>query len=361
MRGFVAKIAAPATLVAVLLVAGCGARGGGNGALPNAHPDRMLITTNGLGPQGTVQVTVTVDDAAAAAKLYAAIFALPALPQSVACPAIAGPSYTLAFFESGQAVVTAVADRGGCQTVTIGTTDTRQADAVFWTLLEQTIAEHAPALRTTRLEAMRVALPDHPPVIFTLNAAGPAQTLYDAIGALPDRPASSACVPSGTRDELIFFAGDQRIQGTADHNGCVTLSLPALASQATHQADAAFWALLDRTLASASAVTARPDQLDVKVSPSSSDPTATASVKTITQPTVMQPLYDALFALPKPPEGWRCTSAPGTLYGFSFSWHGMGLVSAVADAGCNTVTFDGNVIRLANQRFWDALLRAASS
>lgn len=360
MRTSVGRISVPAVLMAVLLLAGCGAQGG-SAVPPNAHPDRVVITTTGFGPQGTVQATASVDDAAAAAKLYAAIVALPALPQQQACPAIAGPSYKLAFFEGGQPVGTATADRGGCQTVTIGAADTRQADAALWTLLGQTIAEHAPPLRTMRLEALRLALPDHSPVLFTLDSSARVQTLYDAIGALPERPASSQCVPSGMRDELTFFAGDQRIQGTADRNGCVTLWLPALASQATHQADSAFWALLDRTLASASAVTARPDQLDVKVSPAASDPTATASATTITDLAIIQPLYTALFALPKPPDGWKCTTTPGTLYGFSFSWHSMGLVSAVADAGCNTVTFDGNVVRLANQRFWDVLLRAATS
>lgn len=366
MRSTVRRIAEPAVLVLVLglVLVGCGAQRGGS-LLPKAHPDRVLITVHGLAPFAK-PATATVDDAAAAAKLYAAMGALPS-PAPGPCTADKGISYDLAFFESGQAVVTADADSGGCQTVTISTTDVRHADAAFWTLLEQTIAEHAPPVQTTRLEAVRRALPDQVPATFVITAAAPAQALYEAIGSLPSRPTSSVCELSGTYDELVFLAGDQRIPATADHNGCVTIWVPALGHNVMYQADDVFWQLMDRTLTDTWAAPARPDRLLLWViSKASGDPAASAigeSGETITQPALTQPLFDALFALSVPPPGWQCTAPPGTVYGLDFSWDEMGMVGVHADRGCGTVSFatiDGAQVHLADQHFWDAFLRAAT-
>src|SRR5262249_52903870 len=153
-------------------------------------------------------------------------------------------------------------------------------------------------------------------------------------GTLPERPVEPTCEPSDAHDELRFFAGDQRIQATADHNGCVSLWVPALGSATTRQADAGFWALMDRTLSDDWAVPAQPDQLGVKAVPASGDPNGTASDLTITDAAIMAPLFDALFALPAAPDGWHCTTGAGAQFGLSFSWHEMGLVSAVADQTC---------------------------
>lgn len=352
------KVAILLFLLGVLALAACAPGGGGStGPLANARPTRLQITVYEV--ISPTPKTVLVENAAAVQNIYHSAVALPAASQSQACPAIAGPRYELTFLEGEKVVVTAVADSGGCASVTFGANDVRQPNEAFWQLLNQTIAEATPPARPDRAEGFTFTGPQHPPLLSTIASAEQARQLYDAIRALPEPAHASGCPEAtGTRYTLVFFEGTTRYQAEVDQNGCIS-GPTNLAEQ--HQADQAFWQLLNQTLASAPTAPARPDTLEMKTVPASNDPSTTASAKTITTQDTIQKIYKAIYALPEQPGGQTCPANVGTVYGLTFMKNGVELLTAIADkSGCGTVTHDGYVL-LANQAFWDVLRQAQTA
>jgi hypothetical protein len=347
----------PVVMLGALLLVACRPGAAGTGTSPNARPTRLEIKAFSV--VDTSVQTVMVDDAQTVQHVYTTALALPQAPANQACPAIAGPHYELTFLENGQVVATAIADRGGCGSVTFGASDVRQANDAFWQLLNLVIAEAAPPVQPDRLEVMSFAADQTPPLLSRLTSSEQTKQLYDAMRALPSLPENAACPEhSGARYTLLFFKGEKRYQALLDAAGCI--SGPLELSE-HHQADDAFWHLLKQTLASTPAEPARPDTLNMKIEPASDDPSSTASASTIQQKPIVQQVYDAIFALPQQQANQSCPATRGTLYGLSFSLDGSELLSFIADkSGCGTVTAGDGYVRLADQHFW-ALLHQAET
>ncbi len=343
-------------LPGVLLLAACSPGGGNTGTNPNARPTRLQIKDYEV-TQPT-PTTLLVEDAATVQKIYNSAVALPAAPSDQGCLAIGGPHYELTFLEGAQIVATAVADRGGCPSVTFGADDVRQANEAFWQLLSRAIAEATPPLQPDQAEVFSFTGPQEPPMLSKMASADQASQLYDALHALPELPESTAC-PAATdpRYTLVFFEAEKLYYAQLDQNGCIS----GPSAYERHQANAAFWQLFKQTLASAPTAPARPDTLNMKIVPASNDPSTTASAITITRQDMVQKVFDALYALPQQPGDQTCPATMGTLYGLTFSKDEVELISAIADkSGCGTVTSEGYA-RLANQAFWDLLQQAQTA
>ena len=151
------RLAAPIImLAAAVALASCGALTSKAGNYSGA-PESVTIVASLILPP--IPATIEVKDAATAQRLYSAAVSLPVAPslQQRACPAIAGPHYEMTFHQSGRPDVTFVADRGGCQDVTLGQNDVRQADEPFWTLLERVVFDFSPPIKVSRLDILRFA------------------------------------------------------------------------------------------------------------------------------------------------------------------------------------------------------------
>ncbi|WIG61280.1 MAG: hypothetical protein OJF49_004028 [Ktedonobacterales bacterium] len=360
----------PFLLTILFASVACGSTARRAGTLPSAHPDEVQISVGGLGPDE--ETVVTVQQPQTAQALYTAAAALPVMPKDQACTLQAGIQYQLTFREGGTTVATAVADKGGCGTVTFGTEDMRLANAAFWKLLDQTVVDNAPPVHPDRLDIASFVSPDQPPTLTSVLSAVTAQRLYDALRALPPLPQNQGCsLIAGPSYELAFYVGNKVMRATADRSGCGTAMLlggnviAILAAGGTRQADAAFWQLLEQALSSAPATKALPDQAGLKIMPALSDKTTSAQVVNITSPDLLRELYDTVYALPPRQANFSCTPTSGTVYGLTFLKGSITLLTAIIDEGaCGTVTFYGsngnntNVVRLTTPAF-EALLHQA--
>ncbi|HEY7349892.1 MAG TPA: hypothetical protein VH599_16360 [Ktedonobacterales bacterium] len=344
-------------LLGALLLVGCSPGAGSAGVSPDARPTKLQIKVFEV--TEPAPETLLVENAATVQNVYNKAVALPKAPNNQACPAIGGPHYELTFLEGEQVVVTAVADRGGCTSVTFGAEDVHQPDEAFWQLLNRVVAEATPPVRPDRAEVVSLSGPQEPPEVALIASADQARHLYDALRALPRLPENTNCPQfTGPRHVLLFFAGQKRLQAVLDKNGCV--SGPS-ALYELHQANDAFWSLLNQTLAGAPTEKARPDTLNMKTEPASNDPSSTASAMTIEHQDIVQKIFAAIYALPHQPDGQACPAIVGTIYGLSFSQDGVELLTALADkGGCGTVTHD-DYVRLADQAFWDLLHQAETA
>jgi hypothetical protein len=365
-RAFARELAITLLLLLCSLGA-CGRASAGPGAFTNARPDQVRITSFSV--TGDPPSSVTVEQAETAQELLRAADALPLAPAQQICDAIAGPRYELTFIEGGRVVVVATADRGGCPSVRFAapdttpgaSQDTRQANDAFWRLLARVVADATPPARPDRVVVVTFPATHQPATAATIGSPEPAQQLYDAILALPSLPPSSSCPSTrGPRHELAFFEGAKPIRATADRGGCSTAQvLPG----SLHQADTAFWRLLDNTLASAASTPARPDRLDLKVEPVPGDPNGTAHATMVRDADLIQRLYAAVYALPALSPARTCIATVGAHYGLSFSLGegggGIELLAALADkGGCGTVDLGDGDVRLADGAFWGLVDRA---
>jgi hypothetical protein len=345
-------------LLGALALAACAPGGSHAGTNPTAKPTSLQIKDYEV--TQPAPTTLLIEDAAAVQNIYTSAVALPVAPSEQACPAVGGPRYDLTFLQGEQVVATAVADSGGCGTVTFGANDVRQANEAFWQLLRRTIARAMPPLQPDKAEVVSFTGPQVPPLLSTIASADQARQLYNALHALPALPESTACPQlTGSYYTLVFFEAGKLSQAMLDKNGCIS----GPAEYEHHQADEAFWQLLKQTLASAPTEKARPDTLNMKMVPASNDPSTTASDAAITDQTKIQNIYAAIYALPEQSGGQTCSSSTGTIYGliFSDSKDGVELLSVVADKGCGTVTDGDGFVRVANQAFWDLLRQAQAA
>jgi hypothetical protein len=342
-------------LAVILIVAGCGALTGRAGAYGGAPESVTIIATLILPPTPT---TIEVKDAATAQRLYDAAVSLPVAPQQRACLAMGGPHYKMTFHQSGQADVTFVADRGGCQDVTLSQSDVRQSDEAFWQTLERAVFDFAPPFKAWRLDILRFA-PGAKPTFATVPSAQAAQAIYDAARALPAQPKNPTCPDIiRARSELVFFTGDQRIQVSAGESGCGSVTFPQTSDK--RQPNIAFWDLLAKTAGGVKVAEARPGHLAVKTEPINGNPSGVAGVTEVSDAALMAHLYDVTLALPRVAGKPTCATPSQTLYGLSFSVDDLSLLTAVTgQSGCAAVTLNGGDQRATTPPFW-ALARQAA-
>ncbi|HEY7020092.1 MAG TPA: hypothetical protein VH349_03175 [Ktedonobacterales bacterium] len=350
------RLAALTVMLAVsVIVAGCGALTGRAGIYSGAPESVTIIASLILPP---TPATIEVKDAATARRLYDAAVKLPVAPQQRACLAIAGPHYEMTFHQSGQPDVKFLADRGGCQDVTLAQNDVRQADETFWKTLERIVFDFAPPFKASRLDILRFG-PGAKPTLAAISSAQAAQAVYDAARALPAQPKDPICDDMiGPRSELLFYTGDQRVQVTADESGCGSVTFSQTSDK--RQPDTAFWDLLAKTEGGVKVVEARPDQLAVKTEPINGNPSSVAGVTDVRDAALMGRLYDVALALPPLTGKPSCAAPSQTLYGLAFEVDGLSLLTAVTDqSGCAAVTLNDGDQRATTPEFW-ALARQAA-
>jgi hypothetical protein len=350
-------VALSLVLAGSVIVAGCGALTGRAGSYSGA-PESVTIFASLILPP--TPATIEVKDTATAQHLYNAAVKLPVAPQTQQriCLAIAGPHYEMTFHQSGQPDVTFVADRGGCQDVTLAQNDVRQADAAFWQTLERVVFDFAPPFKASRLDILRFA-PGAKPTIAAIPSAEAAQAVYDAARALPAQAKDPICdAMIGPRSELLFFAGDQRVQVTADESGCGSVTFPQTADK--RQPNTAFWDLLAKTAGGVKVAEARPDRLAVKTEPINSNPSGVARVADVRDAALIARLYNVTLALPPLTGKPSCAAPSQTLYGLAFEVDGLSLLTAVTDqSGCAAVTLNNGDQRATTPEFWTLARQAA--
>ncbi len=81
----------------------------------------------------------SVEDPAAARRVYDAVRALPPAPKDRFCPAGFGLRYRLTFNEAARVILVVVVEGDACAEVAFSETDRRATDDAFWDLLAGTL------------------------------------------------------------------------------------------------------------------------------------------------------------------------------------------------------------------------------
>ena len=179
----------------------------------------------------------------------------------------------MTFHQSGQPDVTFVADRGGCQNVTLAQNDVRQADEAFWQTLERVVFDFAPPFKASRLDILRFTL-GAKPTLAAIAGAQAAQAVYDAARALSAQLKDPIC------DDMIgprSSCSSSRATARPDHRRRERLRLGDVPQTSDkRQPDTAFWDLLAKTAGGVKVIEARPDRLAVKTEPINGNPSGVA-------------------------------------------------------------------------------------
>src|SRR5215472_10325870 len=187
-------------------LSGCGLASSGPGPAPasppGVKPGSVSILIDEPGPtQQKPVVTLTI--ARMVQQLYATIYALPQMPDNLACTAERGPHYTLSFHQGSKTLVTVIAMRDGCRPVSIaGESHDRQATAAFWNQLDQAIYEATPPAQVEWFAIQHLLHPGQPPQTARITATRTAQRLYHAILALPLAPQDNIYTDSSPAYQL---------------------------------------------------------------------------------------------------------------------------------------------------------------
>jgi hypothetical protein len=313
---------------------------------PNAAPPEVMLT-----------------DVALVRQLYASIRALPKLPENVACPAIAGPQYTLTLLQGTTTVMTAKADKGGCGTVTIGDASRpRQATNDFWKQLDQATIAATPLMKPDRVAFATAVQPGKAPESAMVTSAATAQQLYDAILALPRTNIPSTCSGNlAPTYQIVFFSGSQTVPASiGDTCGVVEIDGGFQWRGGRFVMNDAFRNLFQSVLSEANLAPAKPDHLSVSVN---TPQTVTPSVN-VSDDQVMQELYSQIFQLPETAAQPNCppvndkVSAQYRFTTLAITQWGLPLVRIDTYQGtCSYVEMsDTNGPRLQpNQAFWDLI------
>ena len=341
------------------LLSACGTNSGAGNA-PTGKPDSMSIQIDQF--IGGKKI-MTLTDASMVQQLYATIYALPQMPDNLPCPADAGPSYTLTFNQGGRALVTVVAERAGCEPVSIkGESRDRRGSSDFWTQLDQAIYHASPAASVQWLAVMRAPQTGQLPLTARVTSAETAQRLYNAILALPLATPNIAYLQGSLAYQLVFHTVNQEIYSAIDmqHN-LISLNGNLQSRTGLYNLNDQFKHLLGETLAGATFAPAHPDVATLGMQKRD-----LSSQQTIKNAAFIEQIYakfNALQSVQPPqdcPSGADKVAGKGTFYTFLFSqWSLPVLQAQVYEGSCqliqNTVTgqsYQGD------QEFWYLVHRA---
>jgi hypothetical protein len=209
----------PALLLAFLVgLSGCGMNAGSPaaGPGPGGSPDSVRINfdTPVFDPAQSKRV-VTLNVATQVQQLYTTIFALPPMPQNIACTADGGFPYTLTFQQGTKTLATVVAADYGCKPVSIaGEPTDRQSTDDFWSQLDQAISKATPVARPTRLSIQHTLQAGQSPLTAQITSPEQVQRLYDALLALPQDSRKVHCSTEVWPEyRLVFHTADQAMLG----------------------------------------------------------------------------------------------------------------------------------------------------
>ena len=365
------------TLLAALLLAflvglsGCGMNAGSQaaGPGPGGSPDSVRINfeTPVLDPTHSKRV-VTLNVATQVQQLYRTIFALPPMPQNIACTADGGFPYTLTFQQGTKTLATVVAADYGCKPVSIaGEPTDRQSTADFWSQLDHAISTATPVARPTRLSIQHTLQAGQSPFTAQITSPEQVQRLYDVLVALPQDARKVHCSTEvWPQYRLVFHTADQAIPSTIS-NMCHTVSLDGMDKSrgGMYVMNDHFTQVFAQTLAGAKFAPARPDQLALTIQRGDS----TVQHGLVADAALTQRLYEKIFTLHrgKPdqgcPSGADKVAGKGKWYTLSFTQWDLPVLGIEAYEGsCKLVSFnvDGQVV-LGDQEFWDLVHRLENS
>jgi hypothetical protein len=341
------------------------------GSGPGGSPDSVRINfdTPALDPAQSKHV-LTLKVVTQVQHLYATIFALPPMPQNIACTADGGFPYTLTFQQGTKTLATVVAAYYGCRPVSIaGESTDRQSTADFWSQLDQTIYQATPVARPQQLAILHTLQLDQPPQTAQITLIETVQRLYDAILALPQAPQNGKCSPESLHAyQLVFHTADQAIPSVID-NTCNTISLEGnyQSRSGTFVMNGKFKQLFEQTLAATPFALAHPDRLTLDLQPLS----GVARQSTIADARLRQQLYTKIFALPvgktQPncPSGADKVAGKGKWYMLNFTQWDLPVLGPVDayEGSCTFVSLDAGQGMGAGQilqgdgEFWDLVHR----
>jgi len=130
----------------LISLSSCGSAQSAPGSLAGSKPDHVQIEIDRHLPNQEKSV-VTLTVASTVQQLYATIYALPPMPEHIACTTELGPHYTLTFYEGQKQLVTVVAENDGCRRVSLSGEQhdrTAMGNKTFWDQLENAIHEATP-------------------------------------------------------------------------------------------------------------------------------------------------------------------------------------------------------------------------
>lgn len=368
----------PALLLAFLVgLSGCGMHAGSQaaGPGPGGNPDSVRITfERPVLDAGQSKHVLTLNVATQVQQLYRTIFALPPMPQNIACTADGGFPYTLTFQQGTKTLATVVAADYGCKPVSIaGEPTDRQSTADFWSQLGQAISTATPAAKPKQLAILHTMQLDQPPQAAQITSVETVQRLYNAVLALPLAPQNGNCSPESLHEyQLVFHTADQAIPSVIDKT-CNTISLEGnyQSRAGTFVMNGQFKQLFEQTLAATPFAPAHPDRLTLDFQPAS----GVARQSTIADAGLRQQLYTKIFALPvgkaQPncPPGEDKEAGKGEWYTLSFTQWNLPVLGPVDayEGSCRLVSLDagqgmgaGQVL-LGDQEFWDLVHRLENS
>jgi hypothetical protein len=330
-------------------------------------PDSVQIRLDELNPAKEAAPVVTLRVLAQTQQLYQTMLALPPMPQQIACPAVAGPRYELTFLRGTQTQVRAVADRGGCGTVTIaGEKQDRLASKAFWDQLNQAIYAATPIAKPQALAIQHTLQGNQPVRTARIADSASAQRLYNAILALPQAAEDSCNDTHYPEYQLVFQTSNQAIPAVISQR-CKTISLNGnnQSRSGLYTQSAQFQQLFAQTLAGATFAPAHPDQLVQTLNAEGSE-----SHGQVTDTQLMQQLYAKIFTLQPGTVGPDCPSNADKVagkarwYDLDFTQWGLPIMSlTVYEGSCKLVQPSPGLATsqtlLGDAAFWDLVHRAA--
>lgn len=360
----------PFLFVVSLLVclSGCGSNSSISGNPPGGKPDHVQIVIDSFGlDQQKSPVTLTV--ASIVQQLYTTIYALPQMPEQVACTAEGGPSYTLTFYEGSKKLVTVLAEDEGCRQISLsGEQHVRTAmnNKDFWDQLNNAIYAATPAAQVDWLALIPAPSHTQPPQIAQIASATTAQQLYNAIVTLTPVTQNNAYL-NGTPDyQLAFHTSDQPIAAALDlKQQLVSLGGQFHSRGGVYRMNEQFKQLFTKTLASVTFTRAQPDSLSLSLSTNQ-----TGSMSPIRDTHLIQQLYTRIFTFPTaqpPPDNCLANdkvAGKQKLYELAFlQWNLKVLSVSAYEGSCTSVTRDFDTGQSqylqADQQFWTLLHQAA--
>jgi hypothetical protein len=349
----------------------CGSAPGTAGSPPGTRPDHVQIEIDRHLPDRQ-QPVVTLTVASMVQQLYATIYALPQMPEHIACTAELGPHYTLTFYQGQKKLVTVTAANDGCRQVTLSGEQhdrTAMGNTTFWDQLDNAIYAATPAAKVDWFALMPAPSRTQPAQIAQITSTSTAQRLYNAILALAPVTKNNSYL-NGTSDyQLIFHTPDPDQSAAAAID--LKQSLVALDGQyhsrgGVYRMNEQFKQLFAKVLAGVVFAPARPDSLLLNLYTSK-----TSGQFTVKDTQLFQKLYAQIFTFPAaqpPPDnclGNDKVAGKQKWYELTFSQWNLTILHVTAyEASCIFVArdFDSGQSQYlqADPQYWTLLHQAAN-
>ncbi len=313
-------------------------------------------------------MTLTV--ASMVQQLYTTIYAMPLMPENVACTLELGPHYTLTFYQKQKTLVTVLAERDGCRKVSLsGEPHSRTAmdKKEFWNQLDRAIYEATPAAKVNQLALMSTSSHAQPPQTARISSPDAAQHIYNAILALPLVTENVGYSDGNPDYQLIFHTADQVIAASVDlRQNLVSLNGALSSHGGMYRINEQFKQLFAKTLAGVVFTPAQPDRLLLQLETSKSNG---QSIR-VTDMQLMRKLFGRLFTFPvaQPPSedclGSDKVAGKQKWYFLTYSqWDLVILQVSAYEASCTFVEKNFNSGQSqylqADQEFWLLIYQAA--